>query len=103
MATERPFGTIPIDPITIARTAGVRVVTADLGADTMGALIKQPGQDPTIMINGADSSNRQRFTCAHELGHWVRRSEEEQSYTTVDLRSPISSSLPFCQCRVRRS
>lgn len=86
-----PFGTIPIDPITIARAAGVRVVTADLGSDTMGALIKQPGQDPTIMINEADSSNRQRFTCAHELGHWVRRSEEEQSYTTVDLRNPISS------------
>jgi Zn-dependent peptidase ImmA (M78 family) len=57
----------------------------------MGALLKQPGQDPTIMINESDSTNRRRFTCAHELGHYVRRSDDAEEYATVDLRSGLSA------------
>lgn len=67
-------GGIPIDPVAIARTAGLRVLEARLDENTLGALIKQPGQDPTILLNEDDSPNRRRFTCAHELGHFVRRS-----------------------------
>jgi Zn-dependent peptidase ImmA (M78 family) len=84
-------GLIPIDPVFVARRAGVRVVDAGLDDNTMGALVKEPGQDPTIMINQADSLNRRRFTCAHELGHYVRRSDQTGEYTTVDLRSGLSS------------
>lgn len=57
----------------------------------MGALMKQPHQDPTIMINQGDGENRRRFTCAHELGHFVRRAEEAEEYATVDLRSGLSA------------
>jgi Zn-dependent peptidase ImmA (M78 family) len=85
-----PFG-VPVDPVSIARTAGLRVLEAPLDEDTLGALIKQPGQEPTIMINQGDPENRKRFTCAHELGHWVRRSKEADEYTTVDLRSGLST------------
>jgi Zn-dependent peptidase ImmA (M78 family) len=84
-------GLIPVDPVSIARVAGLRVVDAALDDNTMGALVKQPGQDPTIMINEKDGRNRRRFTCAHELGHYVRRSHETEEYTTVDLRSGLSS------------
>ena len=37
-------------------------------------LIKRPGEDPEIYVHASDSPNRQRFTCAHELGHYVKRS-----------------------------
>jgi Zn-dependent peptidase ImmA (M78 family) len=84
-------GLVPIDPVSIARRAGLRVVDAALDDNTMGALVKEPGQDPTIMINEKDSLNRRRFTCAHELGHYVRRSDQTQEYATVDLRSGLSS------------
>jgi Zn-dependent peptidase ImmA (M78 family) len=86
-----PFGTIPVDPVTIARTAGLRVLDAPLDKDTLGVLIKQPGQEPTIMINESDPENRKRFTCAHELGHWVRRADETEAYTTIDLRNSLST------------
>lgn len=84
-----PLG-IPVDPISIAKRTGLRVVSANLDEDTMGALIKQPHQDPTIMINESDGENRKRFTCAHELGHFVRRSEEAEEYSSIDLRSGLS-------------
>jgi Zn-dependent peptidase ImmA (M78 family) len=84
-------GAIPVDPVSIARTAGLRVLDASLDENTLGALVKQPGQDPTILINESDSENRKRFTCAHELGHFVRRSEEADEYETIDLRNSLSA------------
>ena len=86
-----PLHIIPVDPVGIANTAGLRVVDAPLDDDTLGLLIKQPGQEPTIMINQSDPENRKRFTCAHELGHWVRRSSEDDAYTTVDFRGPLAA------------
>jgi Zn-dependent peptidase ImmA (M78 family) len=91
LTTAWPFGTIPIDPVSIARTAGLRVVDAPLDEDTLGALIKAQGHEPTIMINKTDPDNRKRFTCAHELGHWVARSDEADEYSTIDYRSGLSS------------
>jgi Zn-dependent peptidase ImmA (M78 family) len=85
-------GVIPVDPIAIARNAGIQVVEAKLNADTLGALIKAPGDDPTIVINEDDPETRKRFTCAHELGHWMRRASDEEEYTSVDLRSDLSRS-----------
>jgi Zn-dependent peptidase ImmA (M78 family) len=84
-------GLLPVDPVKIARAAGLRVVDAELDQNTMGALIKRPGQDPTIVINENDGKNRRRFTCAHELGHYVRRSDDLEEYSTVDLRSGLSA------------
>jgi len=84
-------GGIPVDPVEIARAAGLKVLEAELDENTLGALVKQPGKDPTILLNEADGKNRRRFTCAHELGHFVRRSEEADEYTRVDLRSPLSA------------
>jgi Zn-dependent peptidase ImmA (M78 family) len=84
-------GAIPVDPVAIARTAGLRVLEAELDENTLGALVKQPGQDPTILLNESDSENRRRFTCAHELGHFVRRSEEADKYLRVDLRNSLSA------------
>jgi Zn-dependent peptidase ImmA (M78 family) len=84
-------GAIPVDPVAIARTAGLSVLEAHLDENTLGALVKQPGRDPTILLNEADSENRRRFTCAHELGHFVRRSEEADEYTRVDLRNSLSA------------
>lgn len=84
-------GAIPVDPVAIARTAGLRVLDAELDEKTLGALVKNPGQDPVILLNQSDSPNRRRFTCAHELGHFVRRAEETDEYTTVDLRNPVSA------------
>jgi Zn-dependent peptidase ImmA (M78 family) len=86
------FGGIPVDPVAIARKTGLRVLDVPLDTDTMGALVKRPGEEPTILISQSDHENRKRFTCAHELGHFVRRSEETEQYYSVDLRSSLSSS-----------
>jgi Zn-dependent peptidase ImmA (M78 family) len=85
------FSGIPVDPVAIARRSGVTVVYAPLDEETLGAFLKRPNEAPTILINESDHENRKRFTCAHELGHYNRRKDEEGEFHTIDLRSPLSS------------
>ncbi len=55
--------------------------------EVSGAIIKNKNQDPTIVISNSDSKNRQRFSCAHELGHYVYRMDRgQEEYEYIDLR-----------------
>jgi len=65
---------LPVNPFVIAQKLGIKAYTAGLDAGVSGMLIKRPGEDPEIYVHASDSPNRQRFTCAHELGHYVKRS-----------------------------
>jgi Zn-dependent peptidase ImmA (M78 family) len=83
---------VPVDPIAIAGKLGIKVFTAPLEQDVSGKLFMKAGGDPEIYLNQSDSYNRQRFTCAHELGHWAKRvAEGVESGEIVDYRGPLAS------------
>jgi len=77
---------LPVDPAVIAGKLGIDVVEADLHEDVSGMLVKEPGNDPTIYLSQRDSTQRQRFTCAHEIGHYVEK-QGDAEFSYVDLRS----------------
>jgi len=105
----------PVDPIYIAQGIGIQVYRATLDPEVSGMLVKKPGLDPEIYLNRRDSDNRQRFTCAHELGHNVKRAaSDEDAWEYVDARGPTASRgthsdeiyanrFAACSCRVRSS
>lgn len=80
----------PVDPVSIGREMGTRIVDAQLPEDVSGAILKKVGQTPIIMLNESEPYNRRRFTCAHELGHFVYRLErghfDDQEIDHVDYR-----------------
>jgi Zn-dependent peptidase ImmA (M78 family) len=85
-------GNLPIDPVYIAQKLGIRVYTANLDEGVAGLLVKGAGQDPEIYLSREDSQNRQRFTCAHELGHYVSRSTDDtRSWAYIDRRDELAS------------
>lgn len=82
---------IPIDPVRIARDLGISVYTAPMDSHISGVLAKKPGRDASIYLNKADHSNRQRFTCAHELGHYVSRvNTGDLEFEFIDLRDELA-------------
>jgi len=82
---------LPVDPIQIARELGIKVYTAGLSEGVAGMLRKRPQLDPEIFVNGNDSLNRQRFTVAHELGHYVKHvAAGEEHWEHVDYRNALS-------------
>jgi Zn-dependent peptidase ImmA (M78 family) len=48
--------------------------------------------DPVIILNSEDPRNRQRFTCAHELGHFNMRSQSGSfdDWNYVDRRDTLA-------------
>jgi len=85
---------LPVDSVWIAKRMGIDVVDAplsDIDANIAGALFKKKEGDPVIILNKGDSDQRKRFTCAHEIGHYIKRTDEGNlEYEFVDLRSALS-------------
>ncbi|QCV94314.1 ImmA/IrrE family metallo-endopeptidase [Acidipropionibacterium acidipropionici] len=81
-------GKFPVDPIAIARNMKVTSYLSQGMDDTSGLIIKRDGQRAEIFLNGFESKARQRFTCAHEVGHLVeRQSNRDDEYSFRDERN----------------
>lgn len=71
-------GQFPVDPVKIARNAGLTVKNADLDPNISGLIAKREGEVPEIFVNKHDNDRRARFTVAHELGHYADRPDDEE-------------------------
>lgn len=110
---------LPVDPIDIARSLGIKVVdyraAADyFGMDIRGLYAKCPlgfgfteGGNPCIALNGNScGERRRRFTAAHELAHCVlghlgreisAREERSAERFAAELLAPLAV---LCECGV---
>ncbi len=79
----------PVDVFEVARKLGIRVELADLGDDDCSGMLVRGEAGAVIGVNYTHSANRQRFTIAHEIGHF--RMHEGGTYvdrgTTLRFRS----------------
>lgn len=66
---QETLSTIPVDLIAIARHYGIRVEYPDLEDTVSGMLLMRNGRI-VIGVNENHADTRQRFTMAHELGHY---------------------------------
>lgn len=81
---------LPVDPIHIARSQGIQVFTAALEEGVSGLLIRRAGDEPRIYLNESESRTRQRFTTAHELGHFAQRAGSHAVLAFVDRRDQLA-------------
>lgn len=85
---------LPVDPFFIAERLGLNVHRVPLEPDVSGMLAKRPGEDPEVYVNLGDSEKRQRFSCAHEIGHYVKRINvgvEDDEWGYIDRRGPLAA------------
>jgi Zn-dependent peptidase ImmA (M78 family) len=73
----------PTDLDKVLITAGIRAESADLGEDISGLLSIQKGKG-MIAYNKDQLEVRQRFTIAHELGHFLLHKSEGEDTIFVD-------------------
>lgn len=62
----------PVKVLQIARSCGIRVIVRPLDDSLSGAILELE-DGPVIAVNEDQSPGRQRFTIAHELGHYLLR------------------------------
>jgi Zn-dependent peptidase ImmA (M78 family) len=85
---------LPIDPVRIARTIGINVYSAKLSSTLSGLVTRLTPRGGTDMyLNSAEAPVRQRFTAAHELGHYfaVEASEDGAERVFVHRRDQFAS------------
>jgi Zn-dependent peptidase ImmA (M78 family) len=96
LLAELGCNTLPVPIDRIAAKLGIRLETADLGEDVSGVLVVTDS-GCTIGCNWSDPAVRQRFTIAHEIGHFVlhRKSGSlfiDKQYAGIYKRDKNSSS-----------
>jgi Zn-dependent peptidase ImmA (M78 family) len=82
---------VPVDAI--ARAVGLDVRYAPTTDDVSGALIRN-GKSAVIAVNSAQHENRQRFTIAHEIGHFILHKQTMRHFDEdfrIDYRNAVSS------------
>lgn len=90
-------GRFPVDPMSIAEAMGISVQEQPLPADTSGLIVKREHQDAEIILSRTDPKLRKVFTCAHELGHYVERTNRgsDKEFGFVDKRTPANNVHEF--------
>ena len=67
---NRYMETAPVDVVGLTKEFNISISYVYLGDDMSGTLEKN-GDVYCISVNAADSITRQRFTIAHEFGHYI--------------------------------
>lgn len=67
----KPYSTPPIPVLEIAERSGVDVLFADMGVHKDKVAGFCDFKNAKLYVNSGDPINRQTFTIAHELGHWI--------------------------------
>jgi Zn-dependent peptidase ImmA (M78 family) len=80
-----------VDVNGIAEALGVTVLHHDLGDDVSGMLIAKK-ERAVIVVNSMHHANRQRFSLAHELGHYVLHRQKEPEVFHRDEVSALGTS-----------
>jgi len=62
----------PVDVLSLARQLGLSVIFENLGEGVSGLLVTRAGRG-FIVVQKQEKPARQRFTIAHEIGHYVLR------------------------------
>ncbi len=87
LISKYKFKEPPISVINIAKDLGINVVPYDLGDGVSGILVVESNK-ATIGYSVNDSKVRQRFTIAHELGHFIlhhKKNQTEQLFVDKDF------------------
>lgn len=72
LLTEHRVRSVPIPVETIAKAVGVRIQKEPTDEDLSGFLYRDRQRKTVIIgVNASQHSNRQNFTMAHELGHFL--------------------------------
>lgn len=69
--TKRYWNKVPVDVFGLAKELGLGPKFEALPDDISGMIKRVRDDDWLIVINDHHHLNRQRFTCAHEIGHFI--------------------------------
>jgi Zn-dependent peptidase ImmA (M78 family) len=77
------------DLLSICEELGINVFKQDFFDDTLSGLIEKDGDQWAIYVDSTDPIERQRFTIAHELGHFFSWKAGKLSKAVLDSHGEL--------------
>lgn len=88
----------PVPVKEVAAHLEIEIEYADLGEGCSGVLVREGGQGKGVIgVNWADHENRQRFTIAHEIGHYILHEDNDafvDAGYSINFRATTGSGTP---------
>jgi hypothetical protein len=85
LVRDRGIGSLPIDPFQIAYSAGIEVCAKPANTGVSGMLIRSGSAFAIAYATSVPSEGFQRFSIAHELGHYFLRGHVDHVLGTNGL------------------
>lgn len=85
----------PVDLADLTEQLGLQVVYKELEPDTSGVLVRND-EHAVVGVNASHHPNRQRFTIAHEVGHFVLHGDQPSVFLDehlVHFRADLTSGV----------
>lgn len=76
---------VPVRLEQVAKHLGIKIIYEDFQDEMSGVLVIKNGK-PAIGVNRAHHPNRQRFTIAHEIGHFVLHHKHSNNDVHMDKK-----------------
>jgi hypothetical protein len=83
---------LPVDPVILAVKLGIKVKISFLPSDVSGETSIPYMGNPEISLNKNDELTRNRFACAHGIGHYIH-SRNSTNWPAVKMSVLLSSSV----------
>lgn len=90
IAESRGLSLMPVDVLGLAYSIGIQIEYLPLPEGTSGFL-RRSGGNWLIGVNSMHHSNRQRFTIAHELGHYFLHRDHGEFIDRALFRKELQS------------
>ena len=102
--SERTITTLPIDPVNIAEQLGILVYPKPARTEGASGMLLRLGEEYAIAYaTYIDSPGFQRFSIAHELGHYLYLDISRRYWTTTAFMSPLQAFAQIMNTRRRRT
>ena len=88
IAAHWQSGLLPVDPLKIARSMGIRVEEGALALNLSAALIKEPDEGPKIVLEGSEAHEWKQYACSYEIGNYMRHKDEETYHLHYEKQHP---------------
>ena len=94
LLAESGFQTPPVDVESLVAHKGLSIYYLDASDDVSGLLLRK-GKQVAIGVNNSHHRNRQRFTIAHELGHWILHLSTANTSHSIDEQLHVDDQLVY--------
>lgn len=85
-------GKLPVDPVAIAEKLNIDVSFVEFEDPELSGAITATAGEVKIFLSDKERFERQLFTCAHEIGHFMERAEaQDDTYTFKESEAELQA------------